>query len=403
MKKFFCVLLAVLFVLCSCGKDTVQDATRAPLVQETTVAAEAETTKAALQTETGFEAGTESIPAPEVLPEQDRIKELLDSMTVEEKVGQMFFVRCPETDGAQDVSVYHLGGYLLFGRDFAAKSPDEVKGMIASYQEASAIPLFIGVDEEGGTVVRISSNPDLWEHKFLSPQEIFNQGGIDAFRADAAEKAVMLKLYGVNVNFAPVCDVSVDAADFIYRRSLGQDAKTTSDYVGTVVEVMHNSGVASVLKHFPGYGNNTDTHTGIAVDNRPYTSFAESDFLPFLSGIGNGAEFILVSHNIVTSIDSDLPASISPAVHELLHRELGFEGIILTDDLAMKALEAYSEDNRCAVMAVKAGNDMIVTTDYREQIPLVIDAVNSGEIDISVIDNAVYRILQIKYNLGLIQ
>ncbi|MCM1468566.1 MAG: hypothetical protein NC086_10510, partial [Alistipes sp.] len=253
------------------------------------------------------------------------------------------------------------------------------------------------------SVVRISSNPQLWNRKFLSPREIFEADGIAGFAADAAEKAAMLDMYGINVNFAPVCDVSVNPDDFIYRRSLGQDAATTADFVGTVVGVMHDLKIASVLKHFPGYGNNVDTHTEIAVDNRPYQSFTESDFLPFLAGIEKGAEFILVSHNIVTCMDPELPASISPAVHEILRKELGFDGIILTDDLAMKALEAYSEDNRCAVMAVKAGNDMVVTTDYREQIPLVIDAVKSGEIDISVIDNAVYRILKIKYELGLIQ
>ena len=145
-----------------------------------------------------------------------------------------------------------------------------------------------------------------------------------------------------------------------------------------------------------------DTHTGIAIDNRSYESFAETDFLPFLSGMQAGAEFILVSHNIVMCMDADLPASLSPAVHEVLRSKLLFDGIILTDDLAMEALNAYSQENRAAVLAVLAGNDMIVTTDYAGQIPAVIEAVHNKEIDISVIDNAVYRILTIKYKLGLI-
>ena len=155
-------------------------------------------------------------------------------------------------------------------------------------------------------------------------------------------------------------------------------------------------------KHFPGYGNNADTHTGIAVDERPYEQFTQEDFLPFQAGIEAGAGAVLVSHNIVTCMDDTLPASLSPQVHRILREELGFTGVVLTDDLAMDAVEAYAQDGSVAVLAVLAGNDMIVTTDFEAQIPLVIAAVEDGTIDPSLIDEAVTRVLGWKYDLGLL-
>lgn len=337
------------------------------------------------------------------LPQKERtVQNIMADMTLEEKVGQMFFVRCPTGMAADYVSQYHLGGYILFGRDFKDKSAQEVTGTIASYQAAADIPMLIGVDEEGGTVVRVSSNPNLFPHKCLSPQALYAQGGLDDIREDATSKSETLLGYGINVNFAPVADVSTDPDDFIYDRSFGQDAKATAEYVRTVVNAMEAADIGSVLKHFPGYGNNVDTHTGIAVDERSYETFTSSDFLPFEAGIEAGAGSVLVSHNIVTCMDDQLPASLSPEVHRILREELGFEGVILTDDLAMDAVDAYAEDGSVAVLAVKAGNDMIVTTDFTEQIPLVIEAVESGEIDESVIDAAVTRILNWKYDLGLL-
>ena len=252
-------------------------------------------------------------------------------------------------------------------------------------------------------MVRVSSNPNLApEGKFPSPQRLYAQGGLEAIAQDAASKSALLLGYGINVNFAPVADVSTDPADFIYDRSFGQDAQATAEYVTTVVEQMDAAGIGSVLKHFPGYGNNVDTHTGIAVDERPYETFVESDFLPFEAGIAAGADSVLVSHNIVGSMDSTLPASMSPEVHRVLREELGFSGVVLTDDLAMDAVEAYAEDGSVAVLAVLAGNDMIITTDYRTQIPLVIAAVEDGTIAESAIDQAVSRVLGWKYDLGLL-
>lgn len=335
---------------------------------------------------------------------QQRIWDLISSMTLEEKVGQLFFVRCPADSAVEDVSAYHLGGYILFGRDTKDRTANELIQTIQRYQDAAAIPLLMGVDEEGGTVVRVSSNPHLRSEKFASPQRLYALGGMDRILADTREKNVLLRALGFNVNLAPVADVSTDPGDFIYDRAFGQDAAATSDYVSAVTGRMRADGMGSVLKHFPGYGDNADTHTGIAVDDRPYEDFVNSDFLPFLAGMAAGGDTaaVLVSHNIVECMDPDLPASLSPAVHRILRQDLGFDGVVMTDDLAMDAVGAYAGDGAVAVMALQAGNDMVVTTDYRSQIPKVLEAVENGSLEEAAIDAACRRVLRWKQALGLL-
>lgn len=329
-------------------------------------------------------------------------------MTDEEKVGQLFFVRCPAAGQAETIETYHLGGYLLFGRDFKDAAGDwlteeQFTETLRSYQAASAIPLLIGVDEEGGAVARASRNPNLFEAKCKSPQALFAQGGMEAIEADALSKNTRLLELGVNVNLAPVADVSTDPGDFIYDRAFGRDAKATAEYVRAVVENMDAAGVGSVLKHFPGYGNNADTHTGAALDERPWEQFITEDFLPFQAGIDAGAGAVLVSHNVASCMDAALPASLSPEVHRVLRQDLDFEGVILTDDLAMDAVDAYARDGSAAVLAVLAGNDMILTTDFETQIPQVLAALEDGTIPRELLDQAVSRVLAWKYDLGLLE
>ena len=347
-------------------------------------------------------AGAAGEQAEEPDPIAARAQELLDGMTLEEKVGQMFIARCPETDAAQLAADYHLGGYILFGRDFKDKTAEQVTTDIQSYQDAAEIPLLIAVDEEGGTVNRVSSNPNLRSSPFRSPQSLYSEGGLELVRSDAQEKCRLLESLGININFAPVCDVSQDPADFIYDRTLGRDAQETSQYVAAVVETMAEEGMGSVLKHFPGYGNNTDTHTGVAYDDRPYDTFLTSDFLPFQAGIAAGADMVLVSHNIVSAMDEASPASLSPEVHRVLREDLGFTGVIVTDDLVMDGVRDFAGDDEAAVLAVQAGNDLLCCTDFQTQVPAVLAAVESGEITEEQIDAAVLRVLTMKLRLGIL-
>lgn len=348
----------------------------------------------------GPDAAGEQAEEPD--PIAARAQELLDGMTLEEKVGQMFIARCPETDAAQLAADYHLGGYILFGRDFKDKTAEQVTADIQNYQDAAEIPLLIAVDEEGGTVNRVSSNPNLRSSPFRSPRALYSEGGLELVRSDAQEKCRLLESLGININFAPVCDVSQDPADFIYDRTLGRDAQETSQYVAAVVETMAEEGMGSVLKHFPGYGNNTDTHTGVAYDDRPYDTFLTSDFLPFQAGIAAGADMVLVSHNIVSAMDEASPASLSPEVHRVLREDLGFTGVIVTDDLVMDGVRDFAGDDEAAVLAVQAGNDLLCCTDFQTQVPAVLAAVESGEITEEQIDAAVLRVLTMKLRLGIL-
>ena len=392
MKRILAVVLAALtlFSLTECGqtppKPVTPDQTVEPVVPSVPQLTPEE------------QAEQERLAAEQA--REKRLQTLLDSMTLEEKVGQLFFVRCPTENTVEDISTYHLGGYLLFSRDFKDGdnwlTKEQFLEKIQSYQDVAEIPLFIGSDEEGGTVTRASRNPNLFSETFKSPQKLNYIGGIEEILRDTDTRSRELRALGINVNFAPVCDVSTDPKDFIYDRTLGQDANMTADYVRLVVPAMTEGGTLPVLKHFPGYGNNVDTHTGIAVDQRPMETFENSDLLPFQAGIEAGAPFVLVSHNIVTCMDADLPASLSPAVHRVLRETCGFEGIAITDDLAMDAVQAYAKNGAVAVMALQAGNDMIITTDYRTQIPAVIAAVQDGTLDESVIDNACLRVLRCK-------
>lgn len=351
---------------------------------------------------TSSEAATPETVEPE--PAQPDPAELyVNNLPLEAQVAQMFFARCPDVDAAALAGEYGIGGYILFGRDFEGQTPDSVTATIQSYQDTAATPMLIGVDEEGGTVVRVSANPAFRAEKFRSPQALYNEGGFDLITSDTMEKDELLSSIGVNVNFAPVCDVSTDPNDFMNARSFGRDAAQTSEYVRTVVGQMAADGMGMVLKHFPGYGNNIDTHTGIATDERPIETFRESDFLPFAAGIEAGAQSVLVSHNIVTCMDSELPASLSPAVHDILRDELGFEGVIMTDDLIMEAITDYTGGENAAVLAVQAGNDMLVSSDFVTQYNAVLAAVQDGTINEDRIRESAIRVIRWKMDLGLLE
>ena len=392
-KKWLSLLLAV---LCLCGLAACKGDTPADTAPPDA--------PAQVETGTGGEAAEDSVEAAAGVAEEDisAAEHYVNNLPLESQVAQMFFARCPEADAAVLAGQYDIGGYILFGRDFEGQTKESVAAVIQSYQDAAATPMLIGVDEEGGTVVRISSNPNFRADRFWSPQALYNEGGFALITSDAKEKDELLASIGVNVNFAPVCDVSTDPADFINARAFGRDAAQTSEYVRTVVAQMLSDQIGMVLKHFPGYGNNLDTHTGIAIDERPIESFRESDFLPFRAGIDAGAQSVLVSHNIVTCMDAELPASLSPAVHQVLRDELGFDGVVMTDDLIMEAITDYTGGADAAVLAVQAGNDMLVSSDFVTQYNAVLAAVQDGTISADRIRESAIRVIQWTIDLGLL-
>ena len=326
---------------------------------------------------------------------------IVDEMTIEEKIGQLFLVRYEKNDTTY-LNNFYPGGYILFAKDFNNHTKEEMKKELNDLQKISKYPLILGVDEEGGYVTRVSRYPAFRSEKFKSPRDYYLEGGYELLEKTEKEKAELLKSIGLNLNLAPVADISTNEDDFIYIRSFGEDATKTSEFITKMVGYANSNNINSTLKHFPGYGNNSDTHTGIAIDNREYSIFTENDYKPFEAGIKANVPSILISHNIVKCLDENIPSSLSSNVVSELRNKLGFTGIIMTDDLAMDAVKEYVENGKAATMAINAGNDMIITSDFISMKNELISSVKNKEIKEEVIDKAVTRIIAWKYYSGLL-
>ena len=331
-----------------------------------------------------------------------KAQKIVSKMTIEEKVGQLFLVQYNKND-VEYLSNFYVGGYLMFAKDFQNHTKESIKEEIKNNQSKNKYPLIIAVDEEGGFVTRISRFKEFRNEKFLSPREYYNQGGWSLVEQTENEKANLLKNIGVNLNLAPVADVSENENDFIYNRAFGKNAKETSEFVKNMVKYANNNKINSCLKHFPGYGANPDTHTGIAIDNRSYEELKENDFLPFKAGIEENVPSILISHNIITSLDDKHPASLSKEVISKLRNELDFTGIIITDDLSMDAVKSYVENGEAATLAINAGNDMIITGDVVSMYKEILQSVKDKKIKEETINKAVLRIIAWKYNSNLFE
>ncbi|MDE6745450.1 MAG: beta-hexosaminidase [Oscillospiraceae bacterium] len=330
--------------------------------------------------------------------EKDAAEKLLESMSLEEKIGQVILARYPETaeEAAEQMSAYRFGGFTLYSEDFENETPESLSEKLSRIREASAVPPFIAADEEGGKIVRISKNPAFADKPLPSLASTAAEGRIPEF---AEELSAVLNRAGVNLNLAPVADVAESRSDYIYSRTCGLDYEGTAEVIAELVKNLNERGVMCCLKHFPGYGSNVDTHTGIAVDRRSADDFESKDFLPFRAGIDAGAPMVMVNHNIVGVYNAEMPASLSPEVHEAL-RGLGFEGIIITDDLGMDAIADYTDSPYAA--AFLAGNDMLCATDGAKCFDDLLEAVKSGDISEERLDESVLRILRAKLEYGIL-
>lgn len=321
----------------------------------------------------------------------DEANKKMKNMSLEEKVGQLFLVRYDSNLASNWTKKYYPGGYIMFAKDFNNQTKESIKKEIDDLQSISKVPLVIAVDEEGGYVTRVSRYPSFRESKFLAPRSYYESGGEKLLEQTEKEKAKLLLSIGVNLNLAPVADVSIDSNDFINIRTFNRNAKETAVLIGKMVNYANEEGISSSLKHFPGYGNNVDTHTGIAIDERSYENFVENDYLPFEEGIKNKVPTVLVSHNIVKCMDSEYPATLSKKVISELREKLNFTGVVITDDLSMSAVNSYVENGSAAVLAVNAGEDLIITSDFVKMYNSVYEAVKNKEIDMETIDKAVRR------------
>lgn len=329
-----------------------------------------------------------------------KASKLVTNMTIEEKIAQLFLVSYDKyyTNKYTDTPP---GGYLLFAKDIENHTKETLKEELSSANKKSKYPLVFAVDEEGGFVTRVSRFKEFRDEKFNSPRYYYETGGEELLKETEKEKAELLKNIGFNLNLAPVADVSTNESDFINNRTFNRNAEETSELIKKMVEYANEFKINSCLKHFPGYGNNEDTHTGIAIDNRDYKELIDNDYLPFKKGIEANVPCILVSHNIINSIDSEYPASLSGKVIYELRNNLHFSGIIITDDLAMEAVKSYVDDGNAATLAIQSGNDLIITSDFEKMYKEVLNSYNEGIIDDETINKAVLRIIAWKYESNL--
>lgn len=332
---------------------------------------------------------------------------LMKDMTLEEKVGQMFLLHYPG-DGAgtaQDANTYidkyHSGGFLVFSKMFEGSNPTAVKAKVDANQAHSKTPLLFTVDEEGGKVTRISQYQAFYPKVFPYPQALA-ASGVDAVYEDAVKKAALLTGLGLNVNHAPVADVS-GPSGYMYQRTYGKDGVGNAEFVVAAVQGHEENGVATTLKHFPGYGGtSSNTHNGFAVNNLSIDEFRHNDLIPFYAGINAGSSCVMVTHNIVNAFDTENPASLSPKILSYLRNTVDFDGVVMTDDLAMGAITNHVAAGQACLLAIQAGIDMPMTATPEKDYPVVLAAVKNGSLPLSRIEESVRRILCWKVRTGII-
>ncbi len=341
------------------------------------------------------------------------IQKMIDDMSLEEKLYQMFFVTPEQLTGVGEViqagettkkavEEMPVGGIIYFASNL--QNIEQTKEMLKKTQEYAKIPMFMAVDEEGGTVSRIGSNSAMNMEKIEPMGEIGAAKDYDRAKEAGVIIGEKLSELGFNVDFAPVADV-LDGDNVIGNRSFSSDPEVAAKMVSSFIDGLSESSISATLKHFPGQGSTTgDTHYNYVESDRTEDQIRKAELLPFESGIKSGADFVMLGHMTVKALDSKNPATFSKKIAtNLLREEMGFDGIIITDAMNMGAiLNTYSSGN-AAIKAVKAGVDMILMpNDLDVAYNALYDAVKEGEISESRIDESVARILKLKAEKGLL-
>lgn len=340
-----------------------------------------------------------------------KVQDLIAGMSLKEKVAQMFFVTPENLTGVdvatqagettrQALTQYPVGGLIYFSKNIYDE--EQLTTMIRNSQSYSEIPLFIGVDEEGGSLVaRIANHPNFDVEKFPDMAEIGATGDPSRAYEVGSTIASYLKDYGFNLDFAPDADVLTNPNNTaIGVRSFGSDPDMTAQMVEQAVKGFQDHQVSAVIKHFPGHGGTTtDSHNGAAIVDRSLEELRSAEFLPFEAGIQAGVDMVMVGHlQVPQVISDDTPASLSSEmITDVLRNELGYDGIVITDSLSMGAITTYYTSADAAVKCIQAGGDMLLMPySFMEAYQGVLDAVNSGEISEERINESVTRILKVK-------
>lgn len=326
------------------------------------------------------------------------VKEIVDGLTIEEKVGQMFIVR-PE-----DQADFEVGGICIFGPNIT--SADAMRDIIRNQKEKSTIAPFIAVDEEGGRVSRVANSDFFGLRKYKSMEALGRYKNPEVARIVAAYIGGYLSELGYNLDFAPVADVNTNPDNpVIGERAFSDEPKVASAYVSEYIKGLHSKGIMATIKHFPGHGDtSTDTHTGFVEVNKTWDELKVCELITFVDNM-NDTDMIMVSHICCTNVTSDgLPASLSQEmITGKLRKELGYDGVVITDGLGMAAIADKYNSAQTALLAVNAGVDiLLLPVDANQSYQAIVEAVKTGKIPESRIDESVERILALKFEYGIL-
>lgn len=349
---------------------------------------------------------------------EEQTQQMLSQMTLEEKVAQLFFIM-PESltamtaeEGAATIAgektkkaleEYPVGGIIYFKSNLV--NEEQTKKMIEGTKSYSKYPLFVGVDEEGGTVARIGNNTGFQVPKVPNMWNIGHQKNLEASVEKAAWAGETIGTYlgelGFNVDFAPVADLWTNPQNTVIgKRSYHDKPELAGACVAAEVKALQDKGISAAVKHFPGHGDTAgDSHEGYVYTNKTMAELEAMEFIPFIEGIKAGTDFLMVGHITTPNATRDgLPASMSKEIIDGVIREkLSYDGIVITDSLTMDAISAYYSSSEACIQVLQAGGDMLLMPrDFREAYTGVLQAVQSGVITEERIDQSVRRILRVK-------
>ena len=347
-------------------------------------------------------------PSPTVVPEptaEEVVQEIMDSMTIEEKAWQMLFV-FPEdvisTTVCTDLEAWALafsaapaGGFIIGSENM--ENEESLKSMLSCISHCGTPNAFIGVDEEGGKVARLSYNLGITTD-FYAMYTYKDEGTKTAY-SNANTIGSELKSFGFNLNFAPVADVWTNPDNTVIgQRAYSNFPQEAACLVASAVSGYEDAGIISVLKHFPGHGDTLeDSHDGPAYSYKTLAELQECEFLPFVSGIEANAGMVMVSHIILSEIDPDTPSSMSKKVIDLLRNDLSYDGAVITDSMQMLAVAQDDEISSC-LAAIEAGCDILLAPENPQEVASAI----AENISPERIDESVRRILLLKHEWGLV-
>lgn len=378
-----------------------------------TQATETQETESIPQTEEPEATETQTVVDPLV----EQAAQIVSGMTLEEKVAQMFFITPEALTGYGQVTVagdatneayqkYPVGGLIYNSQNLV--DIDQTKTMMAKMQQYAdsriSLPVFLGVDEEGGSVTRIASN----EAYGLTNVNNMSDIGATGDTQNAYQAGVTIGTYlsdlGFNFDFAPVADVLTVSDSVIGNRSFGTDSELVASMALSELQGLESMGIQGVMKHFPGHGGvSGDSHSGAVSTDKSLEELFASELVPFQRAIDGGAEFLMVGHIAAPNVTGDdTPASLSKVmITDVLRTQMGYQGVVITDAMNMTAITANHAADEAAVLAVNAGADMILMPeDFGKAYNGVIDAVNNGTIDEYRINEAVVRIVKAKLALS---